>query len=76
MRPRWILSKLRELQRTENDVFGVHLAAEEAIVIAIKHGNQNDPKKNIGLMASCRNLQFDLFCRVVTATNQNRKWVV
>lgn len=30
-----------------SDVFGIHLAAEEAIVNAIKHGNAYNPEKNV-----------------------------
>ncbi len=40
-----LLDKLAEFNWAENDVFGVHLAVEEAVVNAIKHGNQNDRTK-------------------------------
>ena len=39
---------LEELERqgwSEDEAFGVHLALEEALVNAIKHGNQRDPAK-------------------------------
>ncbi len=42
-----LLGKLAELEWNESDVFGVHLAVEEALVNAIKHGNQNDKNKNV-----------------------------
>jgi serine/threonine-protein kinase RsbW len=32
---------------TEEDVFGILLALEEALVNAIKHGNQNDKQKKV-----------------------------
>jgi serine/threonine-protein kinase RsbW len=32
---------------TEHDSFGVRLALEEALVNALKHGNQNDPAKEV-----------------------------
>jgi serine/threonine-protein kinase RsbW len=41
---------LRELSRhgwSDQDIFGVHLAVEEALVNAIKHGNQLDQNKEV-----------------------------
>lgn len=46
---------LEELERQEwndSDVFAVHLALEEALVNAIKHGNRKDPSKIVSV--SCR----------------------
>ncbi|MFO0818937.1 MAG: ATP-binding protein [Pirellulales bacterium] len=40
-----LLAKLSELGWEEHDVFGIHLAVEEALVNAIKHGNQDNPEK-------------------------------
>ena len=42
-----LLAKLSELRWGEQDIFGIHLSVEEAVVNAIKHGNQNDQNKNI-----------------------------
>ena len=42
-----LLSQLQRHEWAEHDVFGVHLAVEEALVNAIRHGNQNDPSKNV-----------------------------
>lgn len=42
-----LLAHLEAEKWDENDVFGVHLAFEEAIVNAIKHGNQMDPNKRV-----------------------------
>ena len=42
-----LLVHLQENQWVEHDIFGVHLAVEEAIVNAIKHGNQNDANKEV-----------------------------
>ena len=42
-----LLAELRRLEWDEKDVFGVHLAVEEALVNAIKHGNQEDPTKQV-----------------------------
>lgn len=40
-----IVKLLEELNYPPRDVFGVRLALEEALVNAIKHGNQLDPEK-------------------------------
>lgn len=42
-----IIALLQELEYPERDVFGVRLSLEEALVNAIKHGNQLDPDKNV-----------------------------
>ena len=36
----------------QSDIFGIHLAAEEAIVNAIVHGNQLDPAKTVKVACS------------------------
>jgi serine/threonine-protein kinase RsbW len=42
-----LLQQLNALQWGEHDVFGIHLAVEEAIVNAIKHGNGYDRNKKV-----------------------------
>ena len=42
-----LLGELARCEWDENDVFGVHLAFEEALVNAIKHGNGGDPRKQV-----------------------------
>jgi serine/threonine-protein kinase RsbW len=42
-----LLSKLIELGWQDHDTFGVHLALEEALANAIKHGNCRDKDKSI-----------------------------
>ena len=42
-----LLDALRGLNWIQHDVFGVHLAVEEALVNAIKHGNGHDPGKSV-----------------------------
>ena len=42
-----LLVELGKLDWMEPDVFAVHLAVEEALVNAIKHGNQNDEDKKV-----------------------------
>ena len=44
-----MLEHLRQQNWKEEDLFGVHLALEEAIMNAIKHGNQNDATKLVEL---------------------------
>jgi serine/threonine-protein kinase RsbW len=55
-----IVSLLEQLNYPLRDVFGVRLALEEALVNAIKHGNQMDPTKTV-----------QIECRV----NHERVWV-
>jgi len=38
---------LRACRYTEHDIFSIRLALEEALVNAIKHGNQMDPDKRV-----------------------------
>jgi len=40
-----LLDQLKQAGWSERDVFGVHLSVEEALVNAIRHGNQTDPDK-------------------------------
>ena len=47
-----IIQLLEALSYDERDVFGVRLAIEEALVNAIKHGNQMDPSKTVRI--ACR----------------------
>jgi serine/threonine-protein kinase RsbW len=47
-----IILLLDELRFEERDVFGIRLALEEALVNAIKHGNQMDPDKTVRI--NCR----------------------
>ena len=42
-----VLSQLERLGWIEQDMFGVHLALEEAMVNAIKHGNGMDVSKRV-----------------------------
>ncbi|MGE0606803.1 MAG: ATP-binding protein [Pirellulales bacterium] len=42
-----LLAQLREQSWVEHDVFSVHLAMEEALMNAIKHGNKLDARKCI-----------------------------
>lgn len=42
-----LLQQLEALQWSRHDIFGVHLAVDEALVNAILHGNANDETKHI-----------------------------
>jgi serine/threonine-protein kinase RsbW len=44
-----LLSELSGREWAEEDTFGVHLAVEEALMNAIKHGNQRDPEKKVSV---------------------------
>ena len=45
-----LLSHLQRRDWVEHEIFGVHLAVEEALVNAIKHGNQNDHSKQVHIV--------------------------
>jgi serine/threonine-protein kinase RsbW len=45
-----IIQLLEELRFEDRDVFGIRLAMEEALVNAIKHGNQMDPSKTVRIL--------------------------
>lgn len=42
-----ILARLNAERWTSQDIFGIHLALEEAVVNAIRHGNKLDPDKRV-----------------------------
>jgi len=42
-----ILTELKTFRFSDDDVFGVHLAFEEAFLNAVKHGNKMDPTKTV-----------------------------
>jgi len=44
----------------EHDVFAIKLAVEEALVNAIKHGNQLDPDKNVNVSYQVTCERFDI----------------
>lgn len=45
---------------TEHDIFAIKLALEEALVNAIKHGNQMDPDKRVYVHYSITTERFDI----------------
>ena len=44
-----LLAQLRRDDWEPHDVFGVHMAVEEALVNAITHGNKEDPSKSVSV---------------------------
>ena len=57
-----LLEQLMREDWEEDDVFGIHLAFEEALVNAIKHGNQLDPDKSvhITMQTSATNVRIEI----------------
>ena len=53
-----VLGQLADHQWVSHDIFGVHLAMEEALVNAIKHGNAYDTTKRVHV--SCQMSQHKL----------------
>lgn len=45
-----LLEQLNWHEWQEHDIFGIHLAMEEAVVNAIKHGNQDDSSKFVDVV--------------------------
>lgn len=42
-----ILCNAREFEYSGDDLFAIHLALEEAVINAVKHGNKQDPARNV-----------------------------
>ena len=42
-----VTAAMEEKDYSHKDVFGMHLALEEALVNAVKHGNRGDPAKRV-----------------------------
>ncbi len=51
---------LHASQYSEHDIFGIKLAVEEALVNAIKHGNQLDPDKRVEVSFQITYERFDI----------------
>jgi serine/threonine-protein kinase RsbW len=54
---------LQERQATEKDIFGIRLALEEALVNAIKHGNQMDRAKSVYVTYAIEDDRFEIVIR-------------
>jgi serine/threonine-protein kinase RsbW len=55
-----IESALQESAYSEHDIFSIKLALEEALVNAIKHGNQMDPDKRVFVAYCVSNDRFEI----------------
>ena len=53
-----VLDALEERNWLESDIFGIRMALEEAIVNAIKHGNQHDPIKSVHIECKITSNRF------------------
>lgn len=61
-----ILTTIHHMERlgwNEADVFAVHMALEESIMNAIKHGNRRDPAKQIKLIIQIFSDRFEAVIR-------------
>jgi serine/threonine-protein kinase RsbW len=55
-----IENQLKHNQYEDKEIFGIKLALEEAIVNAIKHGNQMDNSKKVHVLFRVRPERFDI----------------
>jgi serine/threonine-protein kinase RsbW len=55
-----IESQLKHHQFEDKDIFSIRLALEEALVNAIKHGNQLDPAKKVHIACGFRHDRFEI----------------
>lgn len=53
-----VVSRLRDQQWPESDIFGICLALEEALVNAVKHGNGNDVAKQVRVRCCLSDVLF------------------
>lgn len=58
-----IEEQLRAFHYEDHDIFGIKLALEEALVNAIKHGNQLDPAKRVHIDCSVNRRRIDIGIR-------------
>ena len=58
-----LLANLEAHQWQPHDIFGIHLAMEEALVNAIRHGNRNDATKHVHVC--CKLSTQRLWIRIV-----------
>ena len=55
-----IARQLKRCRFDDREIFGIKLALEEALVNAIKHGNQMDPDKRVSVWYSVTPERFDV----------------
>ena len=55
-----LLERLAEHQWDEREVFGIHMAVEEALMNAMKHGNQLDSNKLVHMQSRLSGDRFEV----------------
>lgn len=55
-----IVGAAEKLGFDKDDLFAIRLSLEESLVNAIKHGNKNDPKKNVIVEYTITDNKFDV----------------
>ncbi|MFC1675601.1 ATP-binding protein [Planctomycetota bacterium] len=55
-----ILAELKANKFDKDDIFAVHLALEEALTNAVKHGNKMDPRKQVKIEYSVTDEKIDV----------------
>ena len=55
-----MIDQLRDKNWDQQDVFSIHLALEEALMNAIKHGNQRDVSKKVQVTGIVSKSQFEI----------------
>ena len=58
-----MIDQLRDKNWDQQDVFSIHLALEEALMNAIKHGNQRDVSKKVQVTGIVSKSQFEITVR-------------
>lgn len=53
-----ILNEMLQMDWDKSTLFGVHMALEESISNAIRHGNQEDPKKQVQVKCEISAVRF------------------
>ncbi len=56
-----IISNLEDNSFSEDDIFAVHLALEEAFMNAVRHGNKMDPSKKVRVEYSIGSNRVEIF---------------
>jgi len=56
-----IISNLEDNSFSEDDIFAVHLALEEAFMNAVRHGNKMDPSKKVRVEYSIGSNEVEIF---------------
>jgi serine/threonine-protein kinase RsbW len=55
---RCVLDHLEQCNWNQRDIFSVHMAIEEAVMNAIKHGNRCDPNKCVHVLVKASDTEF------------------